>query len=77
MRSDRRRGARGGARWGLAKVDLWNPNPLVRGLLADIAGDAPHEWVERDVDSIPSLMWYGGEAEEDVEWVANEKYCWC
>ena len=65
------------ARWGLAKVDLWNPNPLVRGLLADIAGDAPHEWVERDVDSIPSLMWYGGEAEEDVQWVANEKYCWC
>ena len=65
------------ARWGLARVDLWNPTPLVRGLLRDIAADAPHDWVDRDMDSIPSLMWYGGEPEEDIEWVANEKYCWC
>ena len=65
------------ARWGLARVDLWNPTPLVRGLLRDVAAEAPHDWVERDMDSIPSLMWYGDEPEEDVEWVANEKYCWC
>ncbi|KAK7756749.1 hypothetical protein SLS62_001192 [Diatrype stigma] len=83
------------ARWDCGKVDLWNPTPLVRRLLEGIAdgggdgggdGVLPREWVDRDTDSIPSLMWYGlpgdggeeeGEGEGEVEWVANEKYCWC
>lgn len=83
------------ARWGCGKVDLWNPTPLVRRLLEGIDGSVdgdghgalPREWVDRDTDSIPSLMWYGlaggdgkkedGEGEGEVEWVANEKYCWC
>ncbi|RYP13110.1 hypothetical protein DL767_010869 [Monosporascus sp. MG133] len=67
------------AAWGLARVDLWNPTPLVRGLLARCGAERlPHEWVERDGDSIPSLMWYGaGEEVGEVDWVANEKYCWC
>ncbi|EMR61635.1 putative lysine acetyltransferase protein [Eutypa lata UCREL1] len=66
------------ARWGCARVDLWNPTPLVRRLLARIGdGALPRQWVDRDTDSIPSLMWYGGDGDQEVEWVANEKYCWC
>ncbi len=76
------------ARWGFGKVDLWNPTPLVRRLLdrkgagAAAAGGMPCAWVDRDKDSIPSLMWYGdgdgdGDGEAEVEWLANEKYCWC
>ncbi|RYP48378.1 hypothetical protein DL768_005747 [Monosporascus sp. mg162] len=67
------------AAWGLGRVDLWNPTPLVRGLLARCGAEGlPHEWVERQGDSIPSLMWYGaGEEVGEVDWVASEKYCWC
>ncbi|RYP00707.1 hypothetical protein DL766_003485 [Monosporascus sp. MC13-8B] len=67
------------AAWGLGKVDLWNPTPLVCGLLARCGTEElPHEWVEREGESIPSLMWYGaGEDVGEVDWVASEKYCWC
>ncbi|KAI0848902.1 hypothetical protein F5Y00DRAFT_262058 [Daldinia vernicosa] len=63
------------SRWHLGKVDLWNPSPTVKKLI-DRSGFR-HRWVERDEDSIPSMMWYGDEDVRDVEWVANEKYCWC
>ncbi|KAI1462139.1 hypothetical protein F4805DRAFT_453370 [Annulohypoxylon moriforme] len=63
------------ATWNLGKVDLWNPSPLVKALI-DRSG-LQHRPVERDTDSIPSMMWYGAEKIEDIEWVANEKYCWC
>lgn len=60
------------AEWDLSKAKLWNPSPLVERLI---------EWtgircgrVERQSDSIASLLWYG---EDSVEWIANEKYAWC
>ncbi|KAI0175838.1 hypothetical protein GGR52DRAFT_538341 [Hypoxylon sp. FL1284] len=61
--------------WHLGKVHLWNPSPAVRRLV-DRCG-LRHAWADRDTDSIPSMMWYGGEDAREVEWVANEKYCWC
>ncbi|KAI1804949.1 hypothetical protein F4811DRAFT_250328 [Daldinia bambusicola] len=63
------------SRWHLGKIDLWNPSPIVKKLI-DQSG-LQHRWVERDEDSIPSMMWYGDEDVGNVEWVANEKYCWC
>ncbi|KAI1468846.1 uncharacterized protein F4812DRAFT_458372 [Daldinia caldariorum] len=63
------------SRWHLGKVDLWNPSTIVKKLI-DQSG-LQHRWVERDEDSIPSMMWYGDEDVRNVEWVANEKYCWC
>ncbi|KAI5866710.1 hypothetical protein GGS23DRAFT_284241 [Durotheca rogersii] len=71
------------AAWNLGRVDLWNPSATVRGLI-ERAG-LRYRWVERDADSIPSLMWYGSGDEENqaeegkdaVVWVDNEKYCWC
>ncbi|TGJ85411.1 hypothetical protein E0Z10_g3379 [Xylaria hypoxylon] len=67
--------------WHCGAVHLWNPTPAVRALIA--GSGVAHRFVDREVDSIPSMMWYGpdgakNEKEEDaVDWIANEKYCWC
>ncbi|KAI1095049.1 hypothetical protein F5B19DRAFT_397270 [Rostrohypoxylon terebratum] len=63
------------AAWSLGKVDLWNPSPLVKALIE--RSQLQHRPVERDAESIPSMMWYGAEDIKDIRWVANEKYCWC
>lgn len=74
------------AEWRVEDVQMWNPSPLVSHLIQKAQIEGGHEMVERDMDSIPSLMWYGAEGidsmeertkTEDVEWVANEKYGWC
>ncbi|KAI1169905.1 hypothetical protein F4777DRAFT_159774 [Nemania sp. FL0916] len=70
-------------------VQLWNPSAEVRALAA--ASGLQHSFIEREDESIPSMMWYGpptgmydkprrgkgAEGEDAVEWLANEKYCWC
>ncbi|KAI0396713.1 hypothetical protein F5Y17DRAFT_78123 [Xylariaceae sp. FL0594] len=61
-------------RWNCGKVQLWNPDPLVRELAK--ATGLPHRFVDRD-DSVPSLMWYRDEDESQIDWFANEKFCWC
>ncbi|KAK1715416.1 lysine acetyltransferase [Colletotrichum lupini] len=58
--------------WKVNGVEMWNPEPRVRGLI-EKAG-IPHEFIERENDSIASLMWYG---QGEVEWVLNEKFGWC
>ncbi len=69
--------------WHCGTVHLWNPTPAVAELIA--GSGVAHRFVDREVDSIPSMMWYGAdenknnreEKEEVVDWIANEKYCWC
>ncbi|XDG07242.1 hypothetical protein ABKA04_006857 [Annulohypoxylon sp. FPYF3050] len=66
------------AAWSLGKIHLWNPTELVMELL--IQAELEYTLVDREKESIPSLMWY--DKLEDgkvkyIEWVANEKYCWC
>ncbi|KAH7630991.1 hypothetical protein B0T09DRAFT_127831 [Sordaria sp. MPI-SDFR-AT-0083] len=70
------------AEWRVEDVQMWNPSPLVSRLIEKAKIEGGYAYVERDMDSIPSLMWYGAEGmeggrTEDVEWVANEKYGWC
>ncbi|KAL2121163.1 hypothetical protein VTJ04DRAFT_5190 [Mycothermus thermophilus] len=75
--------------WRTGEVQVWNPTGTVARLLEKCG--IGFERVEREVESIPSLMWYGddnGEGDDDdgeqgvggggsvVEWVANEKYAW-
>ncbi|KAH9883628.1 hypothetical protein F4778DRAFT_766034 [Xylariomycetidae sp. FL2044] len=69
---------RGAREWGLGVIEMWNPTPAIKGLVEKGAagGGVEWRWVDRGADSIPSLMWYG-EKKEKVEWVANEKFCWC
>ncbi|KAH6659389.1 hypothetical protein BKA67DRAFT_12557 [Truncatella angustata] len=61
--------------WRLGKIELWNPSPVVDVLIKKSGLD--HDIIERQKDSIPSLMWYGEEDTQQVDWVANEKFCWC
>ncbi|KAK2067231.1 hypothetical protein P8C59_000989 [Phyllachora maydis] len=67
------------AAWHVQDVQLWNPEPAVRAAIA--ACGVPYAVVERQTESIPSVMWYGqaegGQGEPELEWVANEKYAWC
>ncbi|EFX05759.1 hypothetical protein CMQ_3828 [Grosmannia clavigera kw1407] len=63
------------ARWHCGDVQLWNPTPAVK-TLTQKAGLTP-TLVDRETDSIASLMWYGEGPTEEVAWVANEKYAWC
>jgi GNAT superfamily N-acetyltransferase len=63
--------------WKSAHVELWNPTPYVKCLVQRTGLD--HTEVEREHESIASLMWYGlgtGGA-ENIKWVGNEKYGWC
>ncbi|MCJ1435202.1 hypothetical protein MMC27_004574 [Xylographa pallens] len=59
-------------RWAMKTVEVWNPEGVVVVAARRIHGEV--EVVERDEESITSLMWYG---EGQVEWVGNEKYGWC
>ncbi|KAH0613331.1 uncharacterized protein H6S33_009711 [Morchella sextelata] len=64
-------------RWGLGKVVVWNPAESVVGAAGAVVDGVVG--VERESDSIASLMMYGkgGSGEAEVEWVLNEKYAWC
>jgi hypothetical protein len=65
------------AEWKLLHVELWNPTEYVRNLVEKTG--LKHESVERQQESIASLMWYGeGSGKVDqLAWVGNEKYGWC
>ncbi|CAO2650460.1 Nn.00g017520.m01.CDS01 [Neocucurbitaria sp. VM-36] len=63
--------------WKLDVVKLWDPSPLVRGMLKRM--DMGHVEVEREEESIASGLWYGGrgEARDSAPlWVNNEHYAW-
>ncbi|MCJ1408129.1 hypothetical protein MMC19_002202 [Ptychographa xylographoides] len=59
-------------RWAMRSVEAWNPSKLVIEASKTIVPDL--EIVDRDEESITSLMFYG---KGDVEWIGNEKYGWC
>ncbi|KAA8571299.1 hypothetical protein EYC84_000621 [Monilinia fructicola] len=65
--------------WKMNDVQFWNPTPLVEQLIARSSLRAEHVRVEREEESVASLMWYGeGDGTvESVEWWGNEKYGWC
>jgi GNAT superfamily N-acetyltransferase len=60
--------------WRCREVHTWNPSEKMRALV-DKSG-LEVEFVDRDSESIASLMWYGGET-GDVDWFYNEKFGWC
>jgi hypothetical protein len=61
-------------RWGLDRVDIWNPNAASEKAAKMVSRSAAI--VDREEESICSLRWHGDEA-ESVVWLANEKYGWC
>ena len=63
------------AEWKCVGVEMWNPTPVVRTFVEKLGLE--HSEVEREEESIASLMWYGEGSGEDVVWVGNEKFGWC
>lgn len=63
------------AEWRSFDIQMWNPSELLKR--AAEGSGLEYELVDREKDSIASLMWYGDEPTEAVDWVANEKYAWC
>ena len=63
--------------WEVGGLAVWNVSGVVKGLLKRTGQE--HKEVDRESDSITSLMWYGdGKGDVDsVEWVGNEKFAWC
>ncbi len=64
-------------KWSVNAVDLWNPSETVKALVK--RAGLQHEFVDRQQESIASLMWYGDGSgtTDEVTWLANEKYGWC
>ncbi|POS73276.1 hypothetical protein DHEL01_v208336 [Diaporthe helianthi] len=60
--------------WRSFDIQLWNPSDRLRRAV-DRSG-IEYAFVDREKDSIASLMWYGDEPTAAVDWVANEKYAW-
>ncbi|KAJ9376060.1 hypothetical protein DTO063F5_8982 [Paecilomyces variotii] len=63
--------------WNMARVDFWNPTPLMQKAATIL--DPSAEVVHREKSSIASLKWNGAEQGlgDQVEWFWNEKYSWC
>lgn len=63
--------------WNIAKVEFWNPSPLLVRAAALV--DPSVKIVHREKTSIASLKWNGAEQGlgDEVEWWWNEKYAWC
>ena len=64
----------GAKQWNVDAVDLWNPSETVQAILRRTGLE--HEFVDRQQESITSLMWYGDDTDQ-ITWMANEKYGWC
>lgn len=64
------------AEWKLGHVEVWNLDPTLKNLIERTGIE--HRIVEREIEGIPSLFWFGkGTAEDRIEWVASQKYAWC
>ena len=62
------------AEWKCVGVEIWNPSPVVKDIVTEL--NLGHSEIDRDEESIPSLMWYGEGTGDDVVWVGNEKFGW-
>ena len=60
------------AKWGMRSVEIWNPSDTIVAAAKKLLPSLTV--VDRETESITSLMWHGNEA---VGWIANDKYGWC
>ncbi|KAJ4380568.1 hypothetical protein N0V86_003927 [Didymella sp. IMI 355093] len=64
--------------WKTEHVEIWSPSPsaLAGAQILDKSAIV----IDRDAESIASLLWYPeheGAAADHVDWISNEKYGWC
>ncbi|KAF5022288.1 hypothetical protein F66182_5665 [Fusarium sp. NRRL 66182] len=62
--------------WLCAKVEIWNPEDRVRRITEGIEALGA-KFVVRENENLASMHWFGNDSDQDVEWVANEKFAWC
>jgi hypothetical protein len=64
--------------WKTEHVEVWSPSASVLAGARELDKNA--EVIERDSESIASLLWYPeheGLATDSIDWTSNEKYAWC
>lgn len=59
-------------RSGIRKVELWNLQVGLRDVAEKMGGRTSIQ-----SEHLPQIMWYGPGTTKNVEWVHNEKFCWC
>jgi len=71
------------ADWQFKEVQAWNPHDILLKAAKQEFGQDKAQVVDREEQSICSLMWYDEESREGeieptgIDWVGNEKYAWC
>jgi hypothetical protein len=67
-----REATREASEWG-SMVEVWNPDDetVEAGRRVQLGVEVQ----EREVESVTSLRWHG--TEEELQWIANEKFGWC
>lgn len=64
--------------WQMAEVEAWNPSDVTVAAAQKLHAAA--KVIDRDSESIASLMWYPqheGKVADSIDWVENEKFGWC
>ncbi|KAF4998370.1 hypothetical protein FGRMN_3250 [Fusarium graminum] len=62
--------------WSCSKVEVWNPQNRVHKAAESIQSLRAKLFV-RENNNIASLQWFGEDSNENIEWIANEKFAWC
>lgn len=63
--------------WDCTRIDMWSPSDRILKLISNEAPELKAALVTRQDDNIASLRWFGDGSDDDIEWVATEKYTWC
>lgn len=58
--------------YGVEKVEIWNLPKLLEDVAHTLKGET-----ETRKEHLNAFKWYGPERSEDLEWLFNEKFCWC
>ncbi|KAF9765864.1 hypothetical protein IL306_001789 [Fusarium sp. DS 682] len=61
--------------WKCSKVEVWNPEDRVRKVTEGITSLGA-KFCVRENGNIASLNWFG-DSDQEVDWVANERFAWC
>ena len=65
------------SKWNMRNgVEVWSPSEAVVTAAQSLHEGKKIEVISRDKEHVCSLKWVG-DSDEEVVWVANEKYAWC
>ncbi|UZP41033.1 hypothetical protein NXS19_008849 [Fusarium pseudograminearum] len=62
--------------WLCSKVELWNPEERIKRVTESIQSLGV-KFVVKDYEHLASLNWFGKDHNQEVDWIANERFGWC